>query len=131
MRNRDCGGRRSASCLDGFHAGRRAHHSTPLPVFEVLVSGPADALRAMQTEQAVVELPDNILRAQEVIERPLFPERAHIRPKDRRRVWTEVTRLIHGDEHVLKLERLELEVAGLRLVSERRGVEGVFRVPGN
>ena len=119
------------SCLDGFHAGRRAHHPTPLPVFEVLVSGPADALRTMQTEQAVVKLPDDILRAQEVVERPLFPERAHIRPEDRRRVWTEVTRLIHGYEHVLELERLELEVAGLRLVSERCGVEGVFRVPGN
>ena len=85
----------------------------------------------MQTKKTIIKLPHNILGRKEVVEEPLLAERPDVGAEDRRRIRPKVSRLVHGDEHVLELERLELEVAGLRLVSERCGVEGVFRVPGD
>ena len=111
--------------------GQRADHATPLAALEVLVGSPADALRAMEAEEAVVVLPDDVLRAEEVVERPLLAERPDVRAEDRRGERPEVARLVDGDEEVLDLERLELEVARARYVAERRGVERVVWVPGD
>jgi hypothetical protein len=36
----------------------------------------------MQTKQAVVELPNNIFRGQEVVEHPLFSELLQVRAKN-------------------------------------------------
>ena len=108
---------------------RNADHSTPLAILEVLVGRAPDALRPMQAEQAIVELPHDVLRAQEVVEQPLLAERPDVGAEDRRRVRPEVPRLVDGDEHVLELERLELEVTRLCLVAERGRVEGVVRIP--
>ena len=64
----------------------------------------------MEAEQAVVVLPDDVLCAQEVVERPLLAEGADVRTEDGRRERTEIARLIHGDEEVLNLQGLELKV---------------------
>ena len=85
----------------------------------------------MEAEKTVVVLPDDVLRAQEVVERPLLAERPDVRAEDGRGERPEVARLVDGDEEVLDLERLELEVAWARYVAERRGVERVVWVPGD
>lgn len=106
-----------------------AYHTAPLSIFQVFVRRPADALGLVQAEQAVVELPDNVLRAEEVIESPLLPECTDVCAKDGCGVWPEVARLVHSDEQVFDLQRLKLEIARLGFVSECRWVERVFWVP--
>ena len=73
---------------------------------KILFSGPPDALRAVQAEQAVVVLPDNVLSSEEVIEEPLFSERAYVRSEDGGRERSEVSRLVHSEEQIFYLDRL-------------------------
>lgn len=58
------------------------YHPRPFAIFEILVSSSADALRFVQTEQTVIELPYDVLRTQEVIEEPLFSECPNVRTKN-------------------------------------------------
>lgn len=65
----------------------------------------------MQAKQAIVHLPHNILRLQEVRTEPLLPQPVKIGCEDRHRVWSEIIRLINSDKDVFKFEGFEVEVA--------------------
>ena len=60
----------------------------------------------MQAEQAVVVLPDDVLRGQKVAERPLFTERAYVRAEYGSSEWPEFPWLVYCEQEVLYLERL-------------------------
>lgn len=45
-----------------------AHHSRPLSILYVLFGGSPNTLGLMQTKEAVVKLPYDVLRVQEIIE---------------------------------------------------------------
>ena len=82
------------------------YHTSPLSVLEFLFGGAPDTLRAMQAEQAVVVLPDDVLRSEEVVEEPLFTERAYVRAEYGSSERSEVPWLVHSEEKVLYLKRL-------------------------
>ena len=85
----------------------------------------------MEAEKTVVVLPDDVLRAQEVVERPLLAECPDVSTENGSRERTEVSWLIYGDKEVLNLQGLELEIAGLGGMAELGGVERVVWVPSD
>ena len=85
----------------------------------------------MEAEETVVVLSDDILRTEEVVERPLLAERPNIRTEDGCGKRAEIARLVHGDQEVLDLQRLEFKIARLGEMAERCGVERVVWVPGD
>lgn len=105
------------------------YHSRPLPIFKVLFCRPPDTLRFVQTEKAVVELPNHIFRRQKVVKKKLLSQCAHVSSKNRRSIWPEFPRLINGDKDVFKLKRFQLEVSRTSEVAEGRWIKGIFWIP--
>lgn len=108
-----------------------AYHPRPFPVLRILLRSAPNALGLVQTEQTVVKLSYNILRCDEVIEHPLLAECPYVGSKDGHRVRAEVARLVHGDEDILQLKRLQLECTGLSFLAKGGRVRGVFWIPMN
>jgi len=73
------------------------YHSDPITVIQVFLIRPTDTLWFMQAEQAVVELANNILSAQEIVKQPPFAESADVSSEDGRCVRSEVAWLVYGD----------------------------------
>lgn len=71
------------------------YHTSPLPILYFLLHRPTDALRFVEAEKAVVILPHNTFSGQEVVEKPLFPERLNVRTENRESKWSEVIGLIN------------------------------------
>ena len=59
----------------------------------------------MKTEQAIVELTNDVLGAKEVVESPLFPEGADVCAKDGRGKWPEIAWLVDSNKEILNLQR--------------------------
>jgi hypothetical protein len=58
------------------------YHSRPFAILEILISSSADALRLVQTKQAVIKLPYDIFRTQKIVEKPLLPESPYVCTKN-------------------------------------------------
>jgi hypothetical protein len=73
------------------------NHSCPISVLQVHLSCPANTLGLVKAEQAIIELPHDIFRTQEVIEHPLLSQTAEICPKDGGRERAKVTWLVNSN----------------------------------
>ena len=101
---RDCCDDVRRSLCKKKKSGGRLYHSCPIPVFDVPLSRPADALRFVQAKKTIVKLSYDVFGAQEVVEDPLFSQTTKVGPEYGSGVGSKVAGLVDSDEEVFELK---------------------------